>query len=215
MEELWELYNTKVKPFENTDDDYKALASKVKKDYTGFFEGIIEGFQTFDQAMLNITRGFVDGVISMVVGIVTIAGDVGIVAVSALIPDPIEPELIKKTADETFDGYKQAAIQLIQDPVSVVNLVAQSASDIVEEEGFAYLTGGALTALIPASGVVKLARGGSKVKAPGKSKVNDSPYSKEFLQGKIDAAKAGLADVRVPVFTKEKLSTGSSEINSF
>ena len=45
--------------------------------------------------------------------------------------------------------------------------------------------------------------------------MNDSPYSKEFLQGKIDAAKAGIADVRVPVFTKEKLSTGSSEINSF
>ena len=40
---------------------------------------------------------------------------------------------------------------MIQDPVSVVDLVAQSASDIVEEEGFAYLTGGALTALIPTS----------------------------------------------------------------
>lgn len=47
---------------------------------------------------------------------------------------------------------------MIQDPRSVVGNLVQSISDIVEEEGFVYLTGVALTALIPASGVVKLAR---------------------------------------------------------
>jgi len=39
IEVLWDLYNSKVKPFENTDDAYKDLASNVKKKYTGFFEG--------------------------------------------------------------------------------------------------------------------------------------------------------------------------------
>ena len=51
--------------------------------------------------------------------------------------------------------------------------------------------------------MIKLAKRDFKVKALGKSKVNDSPYSKEFSQDKINVAKAGLAHVRVPVFTKK------------
>src|SRR5690625_3228308 len=62
---------------------------------------------------------------------------------------------------------------------------------------------------------VKVVKGASKLKGPGKTNVNNSFYSKEFYQGKIDAAKAGLADVKVPVFTKEKLSTGSTDIPVF
>ncbi|MEI3614491.1 hypothetical protein [Pseudogracilibacillus sp. SO30301A] len=34
----------------------------------------------------------------------------------------------------------------------------------------------------------------------------------EFIQRKIDTASAGLGNVKVPVFYKEKLSTGSSDI---
>ena len=150
----------------------------------------------------------------MVTGVVTIAGDVGIVSLCAIIPDHIEPELIKTKADETFEGYKETAIQLIQNPLSIIELAAQSVSDTVETEGMAYVTGGALTALIPASFGVKAVKGGAGLKGPGKTKVDKSPYSKEFTQGKIDAALAGLGNVKVPVFYKEKLSTGPSDITS-
>ncbi|MEI3614498.1 HNH/ENDO VII family nuclease [Pseudogracilibacillus sp. SO30301A] len=214
MEVLWDLYNSKVKPFENTDDAYNDLASTVKKKYTGFFEGLVEKSNAFDQTLDDISRGFIDGVIGMVTGIVTIAGDVGIVALSAIIPDPIEPEWIKTKADETFEGYKETAIQLIQNPMSMLELTAQSVSDTVEAEGIAYVTGGAFTALIPASFGVKVVKGGAGIKGPGKAKVDKSPYSKEFFQRKIDAASAGLGNVKVPVFYKEKLSTGSSDITS-
>ena len=80
-------------------------------------------------------RGFADSLIGMVTSPVTIAGDVGIVSLSAIIPDPIEPELIKTKADETFEGYKETAIQLIQNPMSIIELAAQSVSDTVETEG--------------------------------------------------------------------------------
>ncbi len=214
MEVLLDLYNSKVKPFENTDDAYKDLASTVKKKYTGFFEGLVEKGNAFDQVLDDISRGFIDGVIGMVTGIATIVGDVGIVVLSGIIPDSIEPELIKTTADETFEGYKDVAIQLIENPMSVVELAAQSVSDTVETEGIAYLTGGALTAIIPASFGVKVVKGGAGLKGPGKTKVDKSPYSMEFIQRKIDAASAGLGNVKVPVFYKEKLSTGSSDITS-
>src|SRR5690606_4250706 len=49
MEVLWDLYNSKVKAFENTDDAYKNLASNVKKKYTGFFEGLEEKSNAFHQ----------------------------------------------------------------------------------------------------------------------------------------------------------------------
>ncbi|MEI3604988.1 hypothetical protein SPD48_04740 [Pseudogracilibacillus sp. SE30717A] len=214
MEVLWDLYNSKVKPFENTDDAYKKLASTVKKKYTGFFEGLVEKDTAFYQVQVDILRGFADSVIGMVTGLVTIAGDVGIVGLSAIIPDPIEPELIKTKADETFEGYKEIAIQLIQNPMSMLELAAQSVSDTVETEGIAYLTGNALTVLIPASFGIKAVKGGAGIKGPGKAKVDKSPYSKEFIQGKIDTALAGLGNVKVPVFYKEKLSTGPSDITS-
>ena len=186
----------------------------MKKKYTGFFEGLEEKSNAFHQVQVDMIRGFVDGVIGMVTGVVTIAGDVGIVSLSAIIPDPIEPELIKTKADETFEGYKETAIQLIQNPMSIIELAAQSVSDTVETEGMAYVTGGALTALIPASFGVKAVKGGAGLKGLGKTKVDKSPYSKEFTQGKIDAALAGLGNVKVPVFYKEKLSTGPSDITS-
>ncbi|MEI3614496.1 hypothetical protein [Pseudogracilibacillus sp. SO30301A] len=173
-----------------------------------------ERSNAFHQVQVDILRGFIDGVIGMATGIVTIAGDVGIIVVSGIIPDSIEPELIKTTADETFEDYKDVAIKLIQNPMSMFELAAQSVSDTVETEGIAYLTGGALTAIIPASFGVKVVKGGAGLKGPGKAKVDKSPYSKEFFQRKIDAASAGFGNVKVPVFYKEKLSTGSSDITS-
>ena len=215
MEDLMGLYNQKVKPFENTDDAYKDLAADVKKKYTSFFEGVKELLETMDQIQIDLVKGFVNGLIGLVAGVATIAWDVGVVSVSAIIPDPIEPTFLRNKADETFDEYKEAAIQLVQDPMSVVELVAQTVNDTIEHEGIPYLTGETLTAFIPASMGVKVVKGASKLKGPGKKNVNNSFYSKEFYQGKIDAAKAGLADVKVPVFTKEKLSTGSTEIPAF
>ncbi|MEI3604982.1 hypothetical protein SPD48_04700 [Pseudogracilibacillus sp. SE30717A] len=130
-----------------------------------------EKSNAFHQLQVDILRGFADSLIGMVTGLVTIAGDVGIVSLSAIIPDPIEPELIKTKADETFEGYKQIAIQLIENPMSMLELAAQSVSDTVETEGPAYLAGNALTVLIPASFGIKAVKGGAGLKGPGKAKV--------------------------------------------
>ena len=105
-----------------------------------------------DQIQIDLVKGFVNGLIGLVAGVATIAWDVGVVSVSAIIPDPIEPTFLRNKADETFDEYKEAAIQLVQDPISVVELVVQMVSDAIKYEGAAYLTGETLTRFIPAFG---------------------------------------------------------------
>src|SRR5699024_5572726 len=42
MDDLWELYNDKVIPFENNDDSYKELASDVIVDYMSCFEDLVK-----------------------------------------------------------------------------------------------------------------------------------------------------------------------------
>ncbi len=37
MDELWDLYTSKVKRFENVDDEYNDKAANVKAKYTNFF----------------------------------------------------------------------------------------------------------------------------------------------------------------------------------
>jgi len=194
MEGLMGLYNQKVKPFENTDDAYKDLATDVKKKYTSFFEGVKELLETMDQIQIDLVKGFVNGLIGLVAGVATIAWDVGVVSVSAIIPDPIEPTFLRNKADETFDEYKEAAIQLVQDPMSVVELVAQTVNDTIEHEGIPYLTGETLTAFIPASMGVKVVKGASKLKGPGKTNVGEAKGDAKSNGGKEAEGIANVSD---------------------
>src|SRR5699024_7964707 len=135
MDDLWELYNDKVKPFENTDDSYKELASDVKDDYTGFFEGLGEALMDPIKDSYDLLRGFVSGAVDLVKGGAILASDAGIVLVSSQIPDPIEPAFIKDKNDEIVEDYSNAAKQVIDNPLIVAEMFAQSVSDTVEEEG--------------------------------------------------------------------------------
>src|SRR5699024_12548030 len=78
--------------------------------------------------------------------------------VSSQIPDPIEPAFLKDKNDEIVDDYSNAAKQVIDNPLIVAEMVAQSVSDTVEEEGAMFATGEALTALIPVAGGLKYAK---------------------------------------------------------
>ncbi|NBJ71723.1 MULTISPECIES: hypothetical protein, partial [Clostridia] len=51
MDELWDLYNSKVKRFENADDEYNNLAGNVKRKYTNFFEGVWDVVSSINKAV--------------------------------------------------------------------------------------------------------------------------------------------------------------------
>lgn len=171
MENLWDLYNQKIKAFENTDDAYKDLALDLKYKYTTFFERAGEGFVAPVKDFYDIGRGFFVEAFHMVSGVALISWDIGIVAVSSQIPDPIEPAFLKNKNDAIIEDYTNAALQLKEDPMMAVELMAQSMSDTVEEEGVMYVSGSALTYLIPTSLFVKFIKEGSAVKGVGKARI--------------------------------------------
>ncbi|WP_077319022.1 TNT domain-containing protein [Virgibacillus proomii] len=214
MDDLWELYNTKIKRFENVDDAYNDLAGNVKKKYTNFFEGVQDIVDSINNGVDNLVKGLAHSIAGLVEGLVTVAMDVGVVGISGAIPDSIEPAWLKEKADQTVDNYTQAMIQLLQDPIGVVESAAQSFTDTVEQEGVMYVTGAALPSLIPSAWAVKGVKGVSKLGSGGKSPklTGGKPYSKRYFQEKVNAGKAALSKVKMPVFYREQLSTGYSTI---
>ncbi|WP_407701308.1 DNA/RNA non-specific endonuclease [Virgibacillus dakarensis] len=211
MDDLWDLYNTKVKPFENADDAYNDLAANIKSKYTSFFEGLWDVAETIGKGAWDLVNGLIDGVLGMITGLLTVAGDLGIIVLSGVIPNPIEPAFLRDKAEETADSYQEAVVQFVKDPMRAVESVAQSFTDSVEEKGIMYVTGSALPAVIPSTWALKGVKAVSKLKGAGKSpNVAGSkfPYSKEFIQNKINAAKEKLG--KVPWLHREVVSTGFS-----
>ncbi|WP_199690460.1 AHH domain-containing protein [Roseburia sp. 1XD42-34] len=86
----------------------------------------------------------------------------------------------------------------------------------MESEGVMYVTGATIPALIPGSWAVKGASGVAKLGAGVARKapklLDKKPFSGNYYRKKIEAAKAGMAKVKMPVFYREQLSTGDSTI---
>jgi hypothetical protein len=184
MDDLWGIYNTKVKPFENTDDDYYGKAQKLKMTYTGLFEGVWDGVEDLSSDLYDFGKGLVLGLYEIGKGIVTVAGDAGIVYTSHQLPDSVEPDFLKEAADKRVEGYKAAAMQAIKDPMGVVESISQSFSDTYEDEGIAYIAGNASTAFIPYVGMA--GRSASLAKVAGK--IPNSNPSKVTGSSKVDVA---------------------------
>ncbi|SHI01537.1 DNase/tRNase domain of colicin-like bacteriocin [Virgibacillus chiguensis] len=216
MDELWDLYHSKVKRFENADDEYNNLAGNVKRKYTNFFEGVMDVVSSVNKAVDDFEKGIVNSIAGMVTGLLTVVKDAGVVAVSGVVPDPVEPSWLKDSADETVDAYTQAAIQFLQDPMRAVESTAQAFTDTVESEGVMYVTGATIPALIPGSLAVKGASGVAKIGAGAARRapklLDSKPFSGNYYREKVEAAKAGMVKVKMPVFYREKLSTGESTI---
>ncbi|UAC48700.1 hypothetical protein K6959_01580 [Bacillus aquiflavi] len=106
MDDLWELYDMKVKKFENVDDAYHDRAAKMKGKYTNFFEGVGDVVENITQGATDLIKGLANGIVGMVTGlVVTVVGDAGIVILSGVIPDVIEPPKLKEKADQTIDTH--------------------------------------------------------------------------------------------------------------
>ena len=184
MDDLWGIYNTKVKPFENTDDDYYGKAQNLKMSYTGLFEGVWDGVEDLSSDIYGFGKGLVLGLYEIGKGIVTVAGDAGIVYTSHQLPDSVEPDFLKEAADKRVEGYKSAAMQAIKDPMGVAESITQSFSDTYEDEGIAYVAGNASTAFIPYVGMA--GKSASLAKVAGK--IPNSNLSKVAGSSKVDVA---------------------------
>jgi hypothetical protein len=141
MDNLWDLYNSKVKPFENTDDDYSKKAKDIKKKYTSMWEWLVGSFKNAIVARIDFVRGIVAGLVDLVEGVVVLAGNGLILVVSDIIPDEIEPAFLKDKSDSIMDDFQAVTKQLLEDPFIIVESIGQSISDTWEEEGAMYMSG--------------------------------------------------------------------------
>ncbi|WP_306821490.1 hypothetical protein [Metabacillus litoralis] len=155
IEGLWDLYETKVKKFENVDDEYSNKASAVKDTYTNFFEGVSDVVSVTVEGVWNFIKGLGVAIYEIAEGLISLVIDAGIIAISSKIPDSIEPEFLKKAANTRVETFAGTLEQIIDDPIIVLESVAQSISDTSEKEGIMYVTGGAATSLIPYVGQSK------------------------------------------------------------
>ncbi|WP_072578608.1 hypothetical protein [Bacillus weihaiensis] len=155
IEGLWDIYETKVKKFENVDDEYSNKASAVKDTYTNFFEGVSDVVSVTVEGVWNFIKGVGVAVYEIAEGLISLVIDAGIIAISNNIPDFIEPEFLKKAANTRVETFAGTLEQIIDDPIIVLESVAQSLSDTSEKEGIMYVTGGAATSLIPYVGQSK------------------------------------------------------------
>uniref|UniRef100_UPI000686F0E4 hypothetical protein n=1 Tax=Paucisalibacillus globulus TaxID=351095 RepID=UPI000686F0E4 len=158
MDQLWDIYNSKVKKYENMDDEYNNKASVLKAKYTNFFEGFWDSLESDFNFVKDLVVGIFTGLIDIVVGLATLVFDAGIVAVSNQIPDIIEPKFLKDAANERIDSFYTMVQQIVEDPFSVVEGIGQSFSDSVEEDGIVYVTGNFAAGFVPVVGWSKYAR---------------------------------------------------------
>ena len=186
IEGLWDLYETKVKKFENVDDEYSNKASAVKDTYTNFFEGVSDVVSVTVEGVWNFIKGLGVAIYEIAEGLISLVIDAGIIAISSKIPDSIEPEFLKKAANTRVETFTGTLDQIIDDPIIVLESVAQSISDTSEKEGIMYVTGGAATSLVPYVGQSKYLKllKVEKDKAPNTKAVNPaiSQKVKEIVQ---------------------------------
>ncbi|WP_234969346.1 hypothetical protein [Bacillus massilinigeriensis] len=169
MDELYRIHKTKVIEFENTDDAFSDKAANLKNKYTNFWEGVGDVLEVTGEVLGGLLKGIFKGLVGLIGGILILVKDGIVIAASSQIPDPIEPDFLKKEADATIDKYASAAMQAIKDPEGVFEAIGQSFSDTYEKEGIAYLVGNAAPSFIPVAGVVgklgKVAKVAGKVPA--------------------------------------------------
>ncbi|MEH7356323.1 hypothetical protein V7150_22690, partial [Neobacillus drentensis] len=118
-----------VKKFEIVDDKYQVKALRMKYKYTSIFEGMWDAIEDMSKDVFDLLRGVAVGLYSIVTGLAILIIDEGIVAVSTLIPDNIEPDFINKAANKRIDQYTEALVEAIKDPIGVIESVSQSFSD--------------------------------------------------------------------------------------
>ncbi|MFS0881798.1 deaminase domain-containing protein [Metabacillus niabensis] len=158
MDSLWNLYDNKIVPFENTDDAYNDKAADVKDKYTDFFEAVADALSGIGNAVASFVEGLVDGIVDIVVGLVTIIIEAGIVAISNQIPDFVEPDILKDKANEIKDKYGEMVVNAVEDPFSILESLGQGVTDTAEEEGIMYIAGNVSTSFIPYVGVLGKAK---------------------------------------------------------
>ncbi|WP_141769936.1 hypothetical protein [Bacillus massilinigeriensis] len=101
--------------------------------YTTFWECMGDAWEDTWDDISGFFGGLFKGLAGLVGGILVLAKDGIVIAASSQIPDPIEPDFLKKEANTTINKYANAAASALDDPLGVLESIGQSFSDTYEK----------------------------------------------------------------------------------
>ena len=171
-DELVKLYEDKVIVYENTDDVY---ASKVSKDYypkyTSLGEGILNVFEWLGDAVTGFVGGVIEGVIGVIDGIGEFLFGIGEFAVSECVV-LVNKGMGSEPPDwalKNVKGMKEQVGAILDDPMLLVEGMAQGISDTYESEGIWYCAGYAVGTYAGTKGIAEAGKAvKGKVEVKGK-----------------------------------------------
>ena len=186
-DELVKLYEDKVIVYENTDDVY---ASKVSKDYypkyTSLGEGILNVFEWLGDAVTGFVGGVIEGVIGVIDGIGEFLFGIGEFAVSECVV-LVNKGMGSEPPDwalKNVKGMKEQVGAILDDPMLLVEGMAQGISDTYESEGIWYCAGYAVGTYAGTKGIAEAGKA-VKVKVEVKGKVGESGINSIIKNGKV------------------------------
>jgi len=170
------IYDKKIIPYENKDDEYSNKAARLHIKYTNMWESTVEEGKDFGLTGINIGKGLVDLGADLLKGAYGLAkGAVVIVGAGAAMKSMMEtgdaPDCLKKCITKT-EGYGKTASAVLKDPIILAEGMAQGASDTIEEKGIAYSTSYVLGGVLLTKGISKASSGFKARKAANIEKVS-------------------------------------------
>ncbi|MDQ0233137.1 hypothetical protein [Metabacillus malikii] len=141
MDALWNIFDNKIVPYENTDDAYNNKAAAVKAKYTNLFEWVKDDINKIDRVINKVTNQIVVGIHDFILKMTTIVIESGIVSVSLHIPDIIEPSILKENAERIVTRYNEGVFNILNDPMIIMESMVQTGLDLVEKENGIFVVG--------------------------------------------------------------------------
>ncbi|HEX9062318.1 MAG TPA: hypothetical protein VF941_19275 [Clostridia bacterium] len=218
------LYDRKIIPYENKDDDYKSKANRLHSKYTSFWEWIWQHIKGDAQSLVGLIKGVVVGLYDTVKGLIELAWGIISYAASAVVLAVTYPFNARpKWAQDIFNRTNDTVCAILEDPSLIVEGLAQQISDTYEEEGASYCTGYLIGSLVGAKGLDKLGKL-AKLKVVGKgaetlNAADKTALISEYGEEAVNAIKNGididlikkLDELGIKTADYEKLGIGSRE----
>ena len=169
IDALNRIYNGKIIPFENKDDEYRTKADRLYGKYTNPWERIRTRSIAEIKLRTDLLRGIAAAIIDLVKGVYGLGKGVVCYAASGAVLAVTYPFSQRpRWAEENIKETNGAVSGILKDPMLLVEAFSQQVTDAYEEEGAGYCIGYAAGDFLGAKGLDKLAKLG-KVKLPEKS----------------------------------------------
>ncbi|ROR29199.1 hypothetical protein EDD66_103134 [Mobilisporobacter senegalensis] len=142
LEELERIYKNKIIEFENADDYYAGKAEELYDKYSSRSEKLWDFVEGAGKAIYDFVDGVVTSVDDLVTGILSLIGGLVIFTAADIVYLTTYPfGVTPKWASDCVTKVDTTVKAILEDPVLIVEGMAQEGSDTVEEKGVAFGVG--------------------------------------------------------------------------